>query len=96
MGHPSIIASTKLQRGFTVDRPDRVSVTDITYIRTRQGRLYLAVIMDLYCRQIVGCAMKSTLARELVLDAVLMAVWRREPQHTLIRSDQGSQYGISH
>jgi putative transposase len=92
-GRPSILAPNKLQREFTVDRPDRAWVTDITYIRTWQGWLYLAVVMDLHARKIIGWSMKPTLARELVLDAVLMAVWRRRPQHTLIHSDQGSQYG---
>lgn len=92
-GRPSIIAPNTLQRAFTVDQPDRVWVTDITYIRTWQGWLYLAVVMDLFARKIVGWSMKPTLSRELVLDAVLMAVWRRRPRQTLIHSDQGSQYG---
>ena len=66
----------------------------MTYIRTWQGWLYLAVVMDLYARKIVGWSMKPTLARELVLDALLMAVWRRKPRHSvLVHSDQGSQYG---
>jgi putative transposase len=92
-GRPSIIAPNTLQRQFTVEKPDKVWVTDITYIRTWQGWLYLAVVMDLYARRIVGWSMKPTLARELVLDAILMAVWRRQPKGTLIHSDQGSQYG---
>lgn len=92
-GQPSIIAPNTLQRAFTVDRPDSVWVTDITYIRTWQGWLYLAVVMDLYARKIIGWSMKPSLSRELVLDAVMMAVWRRRPQQTLIHSDQGSQYG---
>jgi len=93
-GRPSIIAPNRLQREFTVEQPDRVWVTDITYIRTWQGWLYLAVVMDLYARKVVGWSMKSSLARELVIDALLMAVWRRKPHHkVLIHSDQGSQYG---
>ena len=93
-GRPSIIAPNKLQREFTVDNPDRAWVTDITYIRTWQGWLYLAVVMDLFARKVVGWSMKPTLARELVLDAILMAVWRRKPkQSVLIHSDQGTQYG---
>ena len=92
-GRPSIIAPNRLQREFTVEKPDQVWVTDITYIRTWQGWLYLAVVMDLYARRIVGWSMKPTLAREIVLDAILMAVWRRQPRGTLIHSDQGSQYG---
>lgn len=91
-GRPSVFAPNTLQRAFTVAQPNRVWATDITYIRTWQGWLYLAVVMDLYARQIVGWSMKPTLARELVLDAVFMAVWRRRPQQTLIHSDQGTQY----
>jgi len=92
-GRPSIITPNKLQREFTVAKPDRAWVTDITYIRTWQGWLYLAVIMDLFARKVVGWSMKPTLARELVLDAILMAVWRRKPkQRVLIHSDQGTQY----
>jgi len=93
-GRPSIIAPNRLQRAFTVDYPDCAWVTDITYIRTWQGWLYLAVVMDLFARKVIGWSMKPTLARELVLDAVLMAVWRRKPtKKVLIHSDQGSQYG---
>lgn len=93
-GRPSILSPYKLNREFTVDLPDRVWVTDITYIRTWQGWLYLAVVMDLHARKIVGWSMKPTIAREIVLDALMMAVWRRKPtQSVLVHSDQGSQYG---
>ncbi len=93
-GRPSIIAPNKLQREFTVEKPDVVWVTDITYLRTWQGWLYLAVVVDLYSRRVVGWSMKPTLARELVLDALIMAVWRRRPEsRVMIHSDQGSQYG---
>lgn len=93
-GRPSIIAPDRLKREFTVDHRDRVWVTDITYIRTWQGWLYLAVVMDLFARKIVGWSMKPTLAKELVVDALMMAVWRRCPQHqVMVHSDQGSQYG---
>lgn len=94
VGRPSIIAPNRLQREFTVEHPDRAWVTDITYIRTWQGWLYLAVVMDLFARKVVGWSMKPTLARELVLDAILMAVWRRKPaDKVIVHSDQGSQYG---
>jgi putative transposase len=94
VGRPSIIAPNRLQREFTVDCPDQAWVTDITYIRTWQGWLYLAVVMDLFARKVVGCSMKPTLARELIIDAILMAVWRRKPNgKVIVHSDQGSQYG---
>lgn len=93
-GRPSIIAPNRLQREFTVNQPDVAWVTDITYIRTWQGWLYLAVVVDLYSRKVVGWSMKPTLAREIILDALIMAVWRRRPKNTVIvHSDQGSQYG---
>ncbi len=94
VGRPSLISSNQLNREFTVDRPDHFWVTDITYIRTWQGWLYLAVVVDLFSRKVVGWSMKPSLAKEIVLDALLMAVWRRRPkQRVLIHSDQGSQYG---
>jgi putative transposase len=94
VGRPSIIAPNRLQREFTVDCPDQAWVTDITHIRTWQGWLYLAVVMDLFARKVVGCSMKPTLARELIIDAILMAVWRRKPNgKVIVHSDQGSQYG---
>ena len=92
-GRPSIIAPNQLNRSFTVEQPDTHWVTDITYIRTWQGWLYLAVVVDLYSRKVVGWSMKPTLAKEVVLDALLMAVWRRKPiTRVLVHSDQGSQY----
>lgn len=92
-GHTSLLTPNTLQRGFTVQRPNTAWVTDITYVRTWEGWLYLAVVIDLYSRRIVGWSTKPTMARELVLDAILMAVRRRKPRHALIHSDQGSQFG---
>ena len=93
-GRPSIIAPNRLNREFTVARRDQVWVTDITYIRTWQGWLYLAVVVDLYARKVVGWSMKPTLAREIVLDALMMAVWRRKPKsQVMVHSDQGTQFG---
>ena len=93
-GRPSIVAPNRLQRQFTVSSPDQAWVTDITYLRTWQGWLYLAVVIDLYSRKVVGWSMKPTLARELVVDALLMAIWRRKPGgDVIVHSDQGSQYG---
>lgn len=94
VGRPSIIAPNRLQRQFTVDQPDQAWVTDITYLRTWQGWLYLAVVIDLHSRKVIGWSMKPTLAREGVLDALLMAIWRRKPtKAVIVHSDQGSQYG---
>jgi putative transposase len=93
-GRPSLVAPNRLNRAFSIDQPDKAWVTDITYIRTWQGCLYLAVVIDLYSRKVIGWSMKPTLARELALDALLMALWRRKPKSTvLVHSDQGSQYG---
>jgi len=92
-GKPAAIAPDLVKRNFDVIRPNKVWVTDITYIRTWEGWLYLAVVMDLFSRLIVGWATRPTLRRELVLDAVLMAVRRRRPRDTVIHSDQGCQYG---
>lgn len=93
-GSPSHVYANHLGDGIEVQRTDQVWTTDITYIRTYEGWLYLAVVMDLYSRMIIGWSMKTTLARELVLDALLMAVWRRKPkQAVIVHSDQGSQYG---
>src|SRR5882672_10721326 len=90
---PSELIPNVLQRGFDVSKPNTAWVTDITYIRTWQGWLYLAVVMDLFSRKIVGWATAPTIHREVVLNAVLMAVRKRRPRGTLIHSDQGTQFG---
>ncbi|MFO9780066.1 IS3 family transposase [Escherichia sp. WS547] len=93
-GRPSVVAPNRVQRQFTVVRANQVWVTDITYIRTWQGWLYLAVVIDLFARNVVGWSMKPTLSRELAPDALMMAVWRRKPDgEVIVHSDQGSQYG---
>ncbi|EOC6991594.1 IS3 family transposase [Escherichia coli] len=93
-GRPSVVAPNRVQRQFTVARANQVWVTDITYIRTWQGWLYLAVVIDLFARNVVGWSMKPTLSRELALDALMMALWRRKPDgEVIVHSDQGSQYG---
>lgn len=92
-GKPAVLVPNLLQRQFTVTRPNKAWVTDITYIRTWQGWLYLAVVMDLFSRKVVGWAAGPSIARDLVLDALLMAVRRRRPRGTVIHSDQGTQYG---
>lgn len=93
VGKPAVLIPNRLQRQFTVTRRNKVWVTDITYIRTWQGWLYLAVVLDLFSRKVVGWATAPTIHRELVLDAVLRAVRRRRPRGTLIHSDQGTQFG---
>ena len=68
-------------------------MTDITYIRTHEGWLYLAVVVDLFSRKVIGWSMQPRMTKEIVLNALLMAVWRRNPQkQVLVHSDQGSQY----
>lgn len=91
--HDYPIAPNLLNRDFTAARPNQVWVTDITYIPTLEGWLYLAVVMDLYSRQIVGWAMDRTLTRELVIRALKQAIGRRKPPQGLIHhSDRGCQY----
>lgn len=90
---PQALIPNLLQRRFTVSRPNEAWVTDITYIRTWQGWLYLAVVMDLFSRKVVGWAVKPTIHRELVLEAITKAIRSRRPRKTLIHSDQESQYG---
>ena len=86
-------APNTLARQFKVPAPNISWVTDITYIRTQEGWLYLAVVLDLFSRQIVGWAMKSRMTADLAVDALLMAVWRRKPkQPVLVHSDQGCQF----
>lgn len=92
-GKPSVPVPNILKRQFTVTRPNKAWVTDITYILTWQGWLYLAVVMDLFSRKIVGWSAGPTIHRDIVLNAVMMAVRRRRPRGTVIHSDQGTQYG---
>ena len=78
---------------FKTSAPDQVWTADITYIPTREGWLYLAVVMDLYTRMIVGWTMDSRMTRELVMNALRMARFRRKPMPGLLHhSDRGSQY----
>lgn len=92
-GKPSVVVDNTLDRQFDVATPDQFWVTDITYIRTYEGFSYLAVIIDLYSRRVVGWAMQSRQPTDLVLQALMMAVWRRKPtSNVLIHSDQGSQF----
>ena len=91
--HRQPVAANVLGRNFRTDAPNRAWVSDITYIRTWQGWLYLAVILDLYSRRVVGWAMEDHMRTELVLKALDMAVSQRRPESgVLFHSDRGSQY----
>ena len=89
--HP--VAPNLLNQEFTADRPDQKWLADITYIRTEEGWLYLAAILDLYSRRIVGWAMSDRMTCDLTKDSLQMALWQRKPSALVIHhSDQGSQY----
>ena len=92
-GPPHVVVPNRLQQQFTTEQPDRVWVTDITCIKTHEGWLYLGVVVDLFSRKVVGWSMQSRITKELVLNGLLMAVWRRKPTAPVtVHSDQGSQY----
>ena len=92
-GKPAVVATNTLDRQFEVDAPDKVWVTDITYIKTHEGWLYLAVVIDLFSRRVVGWSVQPRMTTDLALQALLAAVWRRKPRATvMIHSDQGSQF----
>lgn len=92
-GKPAIVAPNILDRQFEVNAPNRWWVSDITYIHTFEGFLFLAAVMDLYARNIVGWSMAPRITDALILNALTMAYWRRRPSETvMLHSDQGSQY----
>ena len=92
--HDLPVAENLLNRQFEADAPNQAWVSDITYVRTRQGWLYLAVVMDLFSRKIVGWAMAPTMPTELVASALRRAMQQRKPAPgLLLHSDRGSQYG---
>jgi len=91
--HKLPIASNRLNQEFTADQPDKIWLTDITYIPTAEGWLYLAVVLDLYSRRIVGWPLSDSLHRQLVIEALKMAITTRQPPPGLLHhSDRGSQY----
>ncbi|MFA7594562.1 MAG: IS3 family transposase, partial [Thiohalobacteraceae bacterium] len=95
-GGPVGVVDNVLNRDFAPDAPNKVWVTDITYIRTYEGWLFLAAVMDLYSRQIVGWATAPTMTSDLVLQALVAAAWRRKPgPGVMVHSDQGSQFTSS-
>ena len=86
------VASDLVRRDFSASLPDHLWVADITYVPTRSGFLYLAVVLDAFSRRIVGWSMKTHLRTRLVLDALDMALERRRPDDLIHHSDQGCQY----
>jgi len=91
--HNLPVAPNLLDRDFNAIAPNQKYVGDITYIWTNEGWMYLAVVIDLYSRAVIGWSMQSTMTRQLVCDALMMALWRRGfPRGVLFHSDQGSQY----
>lgn len=93
-GKLATVAANHLDRHFNPDTPNRFWVSDITYVRTYEGFLYVATVLDLFSRRIVGWSMDKNMDRHLVIKALLMAVWKRQPKNAvLVHSDQGSQYG---
>lgn len=91
--HALPIAPHLLERDFTATTPDQKYVGDITYIWTQEGWLYLAIVMDLFSRRVVGWSMNKRMKASLVNDALLMAMWARKPQRGLLwHTDRGSQY----
>lgn len=82
-----------VNRDFSAERPDQTWVADVTYVPTHEGWLFLAAVMDLYSRKIVGWSMRDDLEARLVVDAISMAIARRKPKPGLVHhSDRGSQY----
>jgi len=93
-GYP--VAPNLVAQDFTAAAPNRVWVADITYIGTEEGWLYLAAVLDLYARCVVGWAMATTMTQQLTLDALQMALGRRQPRPGWVHhSDRGSQYAAA-
>jgi putative transposase len=91
--HNLPVAPNLLERNFSPERPNQVWASDLTYVWTKEGWLFLAVVIDLYSRQVVGWSLDKTMTKELVLSALRQAYFRRQPGTGLIfHSDRGSQY----
>lgn len=87
------VAPNLLDRQFVASAPNQRWVSDFTYIWTGEGWLYVAVVLDLYSRRVVGWSMSANMTAQLVMDALMMAIWRRgKPVSLMHHSDQGSQY----
>ncbi len=95
--HRLPVPENVLDREFTASKPNEKWVMDLTHVPTREGWLFLALVVDLFSRQIVGWAMGATMTSRLVVDALAMAVSRRGPVAGVIaHSDRGSQYASNH
>ncbi len=93
VGQRSVIAPNVLDRQFRAEKPNQKWVADFTYIWTAEGWLYVAAVIDLFSRRVVGWSMSANMTAQLVTDALIMAIWRRgKPDALLHHSDQGSQY----
>jgi len=91
--HSLPVAPNLLEQDFTATAPNQKWVSDITYVATDEGWLYLAVVLDLYSRLVVGWAMAERMTASLVCEALHMALWRRKrPTGVIVHSDRGSQY----
>jgi transposase InsO family protein len=91
--HKLPVAPNVLEQNFEATKPNQKWVTDITYISTDEGWLYLAVVLDLYSRMVVGWAMSERMTASLVCNALQMALWRRKrPCKVIVHSDRGVQY----
>jgi len=91
--HDKPVAEDLIEQDFTASRPNEKWVSDITYVWTDEGWLYLAVVLDLYSRAVIGWSMNRRMTQQLVSDALTMALFRRGfPKGTIIHSDRGSQY----
>ncbi len=91
--HRETIVANVLNQGFTVERPNRVWAGDITFLPTARGFLFLAVVLDLYARRVVGWSMGARMDAKLAIDALKLALGRRKPEGELLyHSDQGCQY----
>lgn len=91
--HKLPVAPNLLEQDFSSNKPNEKWVSDITYVATSEGWLYLAVVMDLYSRMVVGWAISERMTSTLVIDAMQMALWRRKmPRGVIVHSDRGSQY----
>jgi len=95
VGQRSTIAPNTLDREFHAKRPNQRWIADFTYVWTAEGWLYVAAVIDLFSRRVVGWSMKAEMTAQLVTDALIMAIWRRgKPDALLHHSDRGSQGGF--